>query len=239
MQKVYTQPVLAIIVSSFMGYSRNKGSTKSWRIFKNEDIKAFTILVIGEDGEQIWTMTRAKALALAGEKGLDLVQINYDPKTKICTAKVVDFGKYQYEKKKAESEKRKKTKKMLQKEIKFGYNIWDHDLDLKVKRAIDFLDKGHPLKVNVVLRWREKAYKDIVRAKLDGVEEQLKEYGKSQWVKSENFGFTLLIIPSKRVAQQKQQSKDSKRKKEENAAKAAKKAKRDEKTKGVEGKAES
>gem|GEM_PF-5010696 len=53
MQKVYTQPVLAIIVSSFMGYSRNKGSTKSWRIFKNEDIKAFTILVIGEDGEQI------------------------------------------------------------------------------------------------------------------------------------------------------------------------------------------
>ena len=180
-------------------------------------------------------MTRAKALTLASEKGLDLVQINYDPKTKICTAKIVDFGKYQYEKKKAESEKRKKTKSMLQKEIKFGYNIGDHDLDMKVKKGIEFLDKGHPLKVNVVLRWREKAYKDIVRAKLNGVEEQLKEYGKSQWVKSENFGFTLLVIPSKRVAQQKQQSKESKRKKEESEARKAKKAKRDAKTEWLEG----
>jgi len=54
---------------------------------------------------------------------MDLVQVSYDPKTKICTAKVIDFGKYQYENKKLESEKRKKMKSKVQKEIKFGYNI--------------------------------------------------------------------------------------------------------------------
>ena len=181
-----------------MAYQRKKWGTKSWRIFKNEDIKAFTILVIDEDGEQIGTMPRAKALALASGKWLDLVQINYDPKTKICTAKMVDFWKYQYEKKKAESEKRKQQKTMVQKEIKFWYNIWDHDLELKVKRAIEFLTKGNPVKINVVLRGREKAYKDIVRAKLDGVEEQLKDHGRSQWVKSENFGFTLMVMSIKK-----------------------------------------
>ncbi len=199
-----------------MAYQKRKwGQKKSWRIFKNEDIKAFTILVVDADGEKLWTMPRAKALAMASEKWLDLVQINYDASTKICTAKMVDFGKYQYENKKAESEKRKKLKSRVQKEIKFWYNIWDHDLDLKVRRAIDFLDKWHPLKINVVLKWREKAYKDIVRAKLDGVEEKLKAYGKSQWVKSENFGFGLIIIPSKRQVAQKQQNIENKRKKEE------------------------
>ncbi len=192
--------------------------------------------MVDEDWEKLWTMPRAKALALASWKGLDLVQINYDPKTKVCTAKIVDFGKYQYEKKKAESEKRKKQKTMVQKEIKFWYNIWDHDLALKVKKAIEFLSKWNPVKVNVVLRWREKAYKDIVRAKLDWVEEQLREYGKSQWVKSESFGYTILIVPSKRAVQQKAQQK----KKNSDAAKKKESIKKEKPTKSEkeEGKSE-
>jgi len=182
-----------------MAYQRRKsGGSKSWRIFKNEDIKAFTILVVDADGEQIGTMPRAKALQMASDQWMDLVQINYDPKTKICTAKIVDFGKYQYEKKKLESDQRKKQKSKVQKEIKFWYNIGDNDLKLKVAKAIEFLSKWNPVKINVVLRGREKAYKDIVRAKLDGVEEQLKEHGKTQWVKTENFGYTLVIVPARK-----------------------------------------
>lgn len=167
--------------------------------------------MIDETGELLGTMPRAKALWLAQWKWLDLVQIAYDPKTKICKAKIIDFGKHQYETKKAESEKRKKQKAKLQKEIKFGYNIGDHDLDLKVKKWIEFLQKWHPLKVNVVLRWREKMYKDIVRIKLDGVEEQLKEYGKTQWVKHEAQWFSLVVMATKQWQAKKKTPKKEKK----------------------------
>lgn len=213
---------LAIIV---MAYQKNKWNNKWWRIFKNEDIKAFTILVVDEEWEQIWTMPRAKALELASGQWLDLVQINYDPKTKICTAKMIDFGKYQYENKKMESEKRKKQKTMVQKEIKFWYNIWDHDLEMKVKRAIDFLKKWNPVKINVVLRWREKAYKDIVRTKLVWVEEQLKDHWRSQGIKSENYWYTLSIMSiKKRTNQPKRQKlkKIAQAKRDEAAKKSSK-----------------
>lgn len=194
-----------------MRQKRNSNQKKSRRIFKNEDIKAFTILVVDEDGEQLGKMSRKKALEMAQQQWLDLVQIHYDPVERVCTAKLVDFGKYQYEKKKSESEKRKKQKSKVQKEVKFGYNIWDHDLDLKVKKWISFLGKGHPLKINVVLRWREREYKNIVRAKLDAVEETLKAYGKTQWVRTESFGYTLVIVPNKNNIQKRVDKKESKK----------------------------
>lgn len=197
-----------------MGFKRrSSGPKKSRRIFKNDDIKAFNIDVIDETGEKLGTMPRAKALWLARDKGLDLVQTNYDPVTKICSAKIVDFGKYQYENKKAEADKRKKQKAKLQKEVKFGYRIWDHDLELKVKKGIEFLGKWHPLKVSVVLKGREKMYKDIVRIKLVWVEEKLKEYGKTQGIKNESHGYTLLVMPTKQWQAKKKPQKVEKSKK--------------------------
>lgn len=197
-----------------MGFKRrSSGPKKSRRIFKNDDIKAFNIDVIDENGEKLGTMPRAKALWLARDKGLDLVQTNYDPVTKICSAKIVDFGKYQYENKKAEADKRKKQKAKLQKEVKFGYRIWDHDLELKVKKGIEFLGKWHPLKVSVVLKGREKMYKDIVRIKLVWVEEKLKEFGKTQGIKNESHGYTLLVMPTKQWQAKKKPQKAEKPKK--------------------------
>ncbi len=160
-----------------------------------------------DEWNQLGEMSRAKALQVAWEKGMDLVQIHYDPDKKVCTAKIIDFWKYQYEKKKQESEKRKTQKKKIQKEIKFWYNIWDNDLKMKFNKAVEFLWKWHPVKINVVLRWREKVYKDIVRAKLDALEEKFKEHGKSLWVKNENFWFSLVILSSQRWASSKKPQK--------------------------------
>lgn len=89
------------------------------KVFKNDDIKAHKILVIDADGEKLGVMPRAKALAIAQEQGVDLVQIGYNATEQISTAKLVDFGKYMYDKKKTESEKKKKQKQKGQKEIKF------------------------------------------------------------------------------------------------------------------------
>jgi len=88
-------------------------------VFKNQDIKAFKILVVAEDGEQFGIMPRAKALELAEEQGFDLVQMSYDAQQQLCTAKLVDYGKYMYDKKKTEQEKKKKNKTKEQKELKF------------------------------------------------------------------------------------------------------------------------
>lgn len=175
---------------------RNK--KKQRRTYKNDQIKAFKILVVDAEGNKLGVMPRAKALAMADEQGLDLVQIWYNSADQVSTAKLVDFGKWMYEKKKAENESKKRQKNKGQKEIKFGYNIGDHDLDLKLKKAAEFLQDWYSLKLMVVLRGREKIYKSLVTEKMDRAEQTLMEFGRSQWVKEEQFWFTLVLLSKTR-----------------------------------------
>ncbi len=142
-------------------------------------------MVIAEDGEQLGVMPRAKALELAEEQGYDLVQMSYDPQEQLCTAKLVDYGKYMYDKKKSEQEKKKKNKTKEQKEIKFGYTIGDNDLDMKIRKATEFLQDGHTVRISVVLKGREKVYKHLALEKLQRAEQALDPVSKSQGVKEE------------------------------------------------------
>ena len=103
--------------------------------FINQQIKAFKILLLDADGTKLGVLPRRVALQKAEDQGKDLVQIAYDPKEQICTAKIVDYGKYMYEKQKVAKEKRKQQRHKWQKEIKFGYNIGDNDLQIKIKKA--------------------------------------------------------------------------------------------------------
>ena len=175
---------------------RPRNNQKSRRIYKNEDIKAFTVQVVNSEWENLWEMPRSKALEMASEQWLDLVQIAYDPKKQVSTAKIVDFWKRQYDKKKAENEKRKNQRNKWQKEVKFWYKIGDHDLEMKLKKWKEFLSEWYVLRVAIVLKWREKIYKELAREKMLRAEEILSESWKSQWVKQEQFWFTLLIFPT-------------------------------------------
>lgn len=170
---------------------------KQWRVFKNDEIKAHKIMLIDEDGKRSSVVPRAKAVQMAEEAWMDLVQIAYDPEEQVATAKIVDYGKYMYDKQKDESEKKKSQTHKWQKELKFGYNIWDNDLELKIKKAAEFLQKWFTVKVAVVLRGREKVYKESVLEKMEFVQEQLSAYGKSQWIRSEIFGYTLVLMAKK------------------------------------------
>lgn len=181
---------------------------KQRRVFKNDEIKAHKIMLIWEDGKQGWVVLRAKALLLAEQAWLDLVQVSYDPKTQVATAKIIDYGKYMYDKQKEENEKKKAQSHKWQKEVKFGYNIWENDLELKIKKAQELLQKWFTVKVMVVLRWREKVYKESVREKILYVEEQLLEYGRSQWVRNEMFGFTLVLMAKRQRTNGKSKTKD-------------------------------
>lgn len=108
-------------------------------VYLNEQIKAPNIIIVDEAGTNLGTFPRRKALEIAEEKGLDLVQIRYDHENMVSTVKMVDYGKFQYQKSKDDKEKKKTQKTKVLKEIKLNYAIGDNDLALKIKKAREFL----------------------------------------------------------------------------------------------------
>lgn len=148
-------------------------------VYINDKIKAFEVIVISEEGENLWQMKRSEALLLAESQWLDLVQLSYNPIDKVCTAKITDFGKYLYEKKKTTKEKKKTINKWM-KQMKFAYGIWTNDLLLKIKKIRELLADGYTMRVFVQLKWRENIYKDKIIEKFMFIQEALSDCAKSQ-----------------------------------------------------------
>lgn len=161
----------------------------------NEMIKAPKVLLIDEQGEKLGVLSRDEALRRASSQWLDLVQLAYNPVEMICTAKIVDYGKYMYEKQKDDKEKKKNQKSKWSKEIKMSYTIWDNDLALKVQKAEEFLDDGYTVRFAVRLKWRERIFAEKVVEKLKGIEQTLGDKWKSQGVKEEPNGISLFLLP--------------------------------------------
>ncbi len=115
--------------------------------------------VIGESGEQLGILSRADALKAAEEAGLDLVEIspNADPPV----AKIVDWGKFQYQKMKEAQKNRRSNKASELKQMRFGLKIGQGDLDIKLRKIREFLAEGHKVRVQVFFRGREMAHKEL------------------------------------------------------------------------------
>ncbi len=132
-------------------------STNSVRI--NESIRARELRVIGQNGEQLGIVSRTEALKLAEEAGVDLVEIspNADPPV----AKIVDWGKYQYQKMKELQKNRKSSKQTELKQMRFGLKIGSGDLDIKLRKIRSFLEAGHKVRIQIFYRGREMAHKEL------------------------------------------------------------------------------
>ncbi len=117
-----------------------------------------------------------KAMQLAADAGLDLVEISPNANPPVC--KIMDFGKFKYEQQKRESEARKKQKVIEVKEVKFRPNTDTHDYDVKMKNVFKFLEKGDKVKVTLRFRGREMAHQNLGRELLERVAEDIKELGK-------------------------------------------------------------
>ena len=161
-------------------------------------IKAPRIVVVDEQGQNVGTYSRDDALKMAADAWLDLVQMAYNPVDMVCTAKIVDYGKYMYNKQKDDKEKKKTQKTKGMKEIKFGYTIGENDLQLKIKKSTEFLEEGYSVRYAVRLRGREKIYGDKVVEKLHHIERALADYSRWQWVKEENNGYSMILFPKGR-----------------------------------------
>lgn len=125
----------------------------------NESIRASQIRVIGADGSQLGVLSRDEALAAARAAELDLVEISPDASPPV--AKIIDWGKFNYQKTKQLQKNKRSAKSFDVKQMRFGLKISDHDLEVKRKKITEFLDDGHKVKIMVVYRGRELAHKEI------------------------------------------------------------------------------
>lgn len=121
----------------------------------NQAIRADRVQLINQDGQNIGVVSRRDALSLAQEAGLDLVLLSEKGAEGYPVVKIMDFGKVLYAKKKKASEAKKKQKVIKIKEIKIRPKISDHDLQIKLKQAKDFLLEGKRVKVTLVFKGRE------------------------------------------------------------------------------------
>jgi translation initiation factor IF-3 len=123
----------------------------------NEKIRAPRVQLIAEDGHNIGIVTRGDALRLAQEAGLDLVIIADEGREGVPVAKVMNFGKALYEKKKKQHEAKKHQKVIQVKEVKMGPKIGEHDFQTKMRQVIDFLNEGKRVKITLFFKGRENA----------------------------------------------------------------------------------
>ena len=130
-------------------------SNKKDRVIMNDDIRASELRCTIDGGESLGIISTDEAMDKANELNLDLVLIAPDAKPPV--AKIMDYGKYKYQKEKQLKEQRKNQVKIVVKEIKLSVKIAENDVAYKVKHAREFLEKGYHVKFRVFLRGREMA----------------------------------------------------------------------------------
>jgi translation initiation factor IF-3 len=134
----------------------------------NKQIRATELRVIDDEGENVGIMPLAEALAIAEQRGVDLVEINDQAKPPI--AKLIEYGKYLYELKKKAQKAKAGSKTTETKSIQIKIGTGDHDLELKAKSASKWLKEGHRIKVELFLRGRSKGMDEaFLRERLDRV----------------------------------------------------------------------
>lgn len=134
--------------------------------FINDQIRADQIRVITEDGKNVGVLSRRDALSMAVEYGVDLVQIGDSDDNTLVTAKLMDFGKFLYEKKKQQNEAKKHQKVIQVKEVKLRPQIGDQDYMIKLNQAAQFLADGKRVKFTLQFKGRENAMVDELGPRL-------------------------------------------------------------------------
>ncbi len=161
----------------------------------NDKIRAQEVRVVSDDGAEVLSL--AKAIALATEADLDLVEISPNAKPPVC--KIIDYKKFLFLQKKKQKELKSKQSKVTIKEIRFGPNTEDHDFQFKLKHAIGFLKDGAKVKAFVFFKGRSIVFKDRGSILLLRFAQELEEYGViEQMPKLEGKKMIMMINPKKK-----------------------------------------
>lgn len=137
----------------------------------NREIRAARVRVIDKNGDQLGVMLIGEALAKAELAKLDLIEIAPSAEPPVC--KIIDYGKFRYQQTKKEKENKKSQHQVKVKETKIKPNIDDHDLQVKIRQAREFITKGNKVRITCVFRGREMAHPEIGRGVVQKICEDL------------------------------------------------------------------
>ncbi|OGF28411.1 translation initiation factor IF-3 [Candidatus Falkowbacteria bacterium RIFOXYC2_FULL_47_12] len=163
----------------------------------NQQIKVPELRVIDDDGQNIGVMPTAQALQLAQEQEMDLVEVF--PKAQPPVAKITDYGRMKYQKEKYLHKQKTRQKKVDIKDIRLSLRISPHDFDLRVSQAAKFLEKGHKIKIEIILRGRERQLRDKATEIVNTFYKKLGENEKFSLAVEQNLtrqvnGFTMVVV---------------------------------------------
>jgi translation initiation factor IF-3 len=150
-------------------------TTKTQEPRMNERIRVREVRLIDAEGQQVGIVPTEEARRLAAEAGLDLVEVAPDSRPPVC--KVMDYGKFKYEQKKRQHAGKKVHHAKL-KEVRLRPKTGDHDYEVKLRRAKDFLGKGDKVQLVLMFRGREMVHQDRGRALLERMVKDLQEVAK-------------------------------------------------------------
>lgn len=129
--------------------------------------------MIDETGKPLGVLDTSQALAMAQAKELDLVEVAPMARPPVC--KILDFGAFQFQQEKKERKAKANQKKVDLKGIRLTFRIGQHDLDTRKNQSLKFLDEGHKIVLEMRLRGRENAHKDLARKQMEGFAKSLGE----------------------------------------------------------------
>ncbi len=157
----------------------------------NRQIRARQVRLIDAEGAQVGIVSLDEALRIAKNSELDLVEIAPNAVPPVC--KVIDYGKFRYDETKKEKENKKAQHQVKVKEVKVKPNISDHDLDVKLKNAQAFLEKGNKVKISCMFRGREMAHTAIGQEVINRLLKGLAEVGAVEGG-AKLFGRSLIVV---------------------------------------------
>lgn len=163
----------------------------------NDEITASQVRLVGENIPEQGIYSISKAIALADELELDLVEIS--PKADPPVCKILDYQKYLYQQRRKAKEMKKNSSKVEIKEIRFGPNTDDHDFNFKLKHAQEFLQEGDKVKASVFFKGRSIVYSEQGEKLLLRFAVELEEYGRAeQMPKLEGKRMIMMLSPVKK-----------------------------------------
>ena len=174
----------------FRSYEEYKISTPNYRV--NSQIRAKEVRLIGPDGENIGKISIQEALRVAEEAKLDLVEVARGANPPVC--RVMDIGKFIYQRKKKEREARRAQTKIEVKEIRLRPKTSDHHQGFKVRDARRWLEKGNKVKVRIRFRGREVHYPEIALENLREIAAELQDVGVIEHYPSREGRSMLMIL---------------------------------------------
>jgi translation initiation factor IF-3 len=164
------------------------------------------VRLIGANGEQLGILSLPRALDLARNANLDLVEVS--PTAQPPVARLLDYGKFKYEQTRKEREARKSQKTQTLKEMRFKASIADHDIDYRTKLIKNFLTEGDKVKVTVTFRGRQNAHPEIGRQVLDEIVSRLDGTGSVERAPLlEGRAMTMILSPTPQKANKQSPSK--------------------------------